>query len=77
MNLMTRIELLDLRDKMVGKENHYDKCALTCVECPLTFDKNNRDISCHGFITFYPEEARSAMLTYLKNHEEKYPDLRS
>lgn len=77
MNLMTRIELLDLRDKMVGKTNHYDKCVLTCEECPLVYDKNNKEISCHGFITFYPEEARDTMLNYIRAHEQDYPDLRS
>lgn len=77
MNCLTRLELLDLRDKMVGKQHHYDKCVLSCEECPLVYDKNNKEISCHGFISFYPEEARDAMLDYLRTHENSYPDLRS
>lgn len=77
MNLMTRIELLNLRDKMVGKTNHYDKCVLSCGECPLVYENNHKDISCHGFITFYPEEARNLMLDYIRAHEQNYPDLRS
>lgn len=77
MNLLTKYELIELRNKMVGKTNPYDKCAISCEECPLVYNKNNKELSCHGFISFYPKEARDIMLDYIKKHEESYPDLRS
>ena len=77
MDYVTRQELDKLTFKMVGKTHSYDKCQLSCDECPLNYQHNKRDMSCHGFTEWYPDEALSVTLNYLKTHEDQYPDLRS
>lgn len=76
MEHIERMELTRLKFKMVGKDYPYDKCKLECKICPLNYSNNHREMSCHGFEKWYPEEALANIMDYLKANEKQYPDLR-
>lgn len=76
MEYIERMELRQLKLKMVGKSYTYEKCQIECTICPLSYPNNHRQISCHGYEEWYPDEALKSIMTFLKTHEDKYPDLR-
>ena len=77
MKYVADYEYYKLKNIMVGKQHAYDKCTLDCKICPLNAKHNHKEMSCHGFEKFYPDEALTAVVSFMKENTKLYPDFMS
>lgn len=62
------------------KKRMTNKCEMDCVDCPLYYKNNNRELGCKRFETIYLEEAIKIVEDWGKEHpiitnKDKYKKL--